>query len=80
MYFHVLACDELEGLSLALFTRLLGWKTDRVTALLAGVRSEFRHKDYQLHVNMYVYLEISLTQSLPNTERRHYVYGRKDVK
>ncbi|RDW71024.1 hypothetical protein BP6252_07587 [Coleophoma cylindrospora] len=52
MYFGVLARDELEGLSLALFTRLLGWTTDRVNVLLAGVRNDFRNKDYQLHVNM----------------------------
>ena len=36
----------LEGLSLALFTRVLGWTKEEVLALLPGIRRDMRNKNY----------------------------------
>lgn len=40
-------CEGLYGLSVALFTRALGWSTEQLEVLLSGVRSDLRNR--QIH-------------------------------
>jgi hypothetical protein len=51
-YFYDLACSELEGLSLALYTRVLGWEPERLHALLDAVRQEIKNPEYQMYSDM----------------------------
>jgi hypothetical protein len=51
-YFYHLVSSELEGLSLALYTRVLGWTAERLQALLALVREEIRDQRYQMYSEM----------------------------
>jgi hypothetical protein len=46
--------EGLEGLSLALFTRVHGWSNQEVHAFLPEVRKDFHKKEYHLLMDMYV--------------------------
>ncbi|CUS09613.1 unnamed protein product [Tuber aestivum] len=46
--------EGLEGLSLALFTRVLGWSAEEVMAFLPSVRQEVQRKDVHLIWDIYV--------------------------
>jgi hypothetical protein len=51
-WFYLLVCSELEGLSLALYTRVLGWEAERLQELLARVRQEIKDPRYQMYSDM----------------------------
>jgi len=42
----------LEGLSMALFTRILGWSKDELLLFLAGVRKDLKNPRYHAHWEM----------------------------
>jgi len=42
----------LEGLSLAIFTRMLGWTVEEVQAFLPNVRSDLMNKDVHAYFPM----------------------------
>lgn len=55
---------ELEGFSLRLFTRVLGWSVGELQVLLAGVRQELRDPRYQLSSTMSVLISITVKLDL----------------
>jgi hypothetical protein len=42
----------LEGLSMALFTRLLGWSKEEVDVFLVSVRNDMKNTKYHAYWNM----------------------------
>lgn len=46
--------DGLEGVSLALFVRILGWSKKDMDTLLEGVRSEIRNRKYRIYTKYHV--------------------------
>lgn len=46
--------DGLNAMSMALFTRVLGWSMERIEVLLAGVRNDL--KDRKIHAYAEVYI------------------------
>lgn len=53
----------VEGYSLALYTRYLGWSADELRVLLAKVRSEFNDLNNRMYIAVYV-LSLSIDVSL----------------
>jgi len=51
-WFYHLVFSELEGLSLALYTRVLGWEPERLHELLARVRQEIKDPRFQMYSDM----------------------------
>lgn len=47
MWFMVDLLDAVEGMSMSLFTKILGWSREEVEVLLAGVRNDL--KDRSIH-------------------------------
>lgn len=47
----------VEGYSLALYTRYLGWSADELRVLLAKVRSEFNDLNNRMYIAVYVVLQ-----------------------
>ena len=45
--------EGMEGYTLALFTRALGWTADEVGIFLAGVRKELADRKLHLYVKYY---------------------------
>lgn len=54
MLMQYLMKKELEGLSLALFTRVLKWSLEDVQVLLARVRADMSDPRYELYYNVFV--------------------------
>ena len=48
--------DDLNAISMALFTRVLGWAPERIELLLAGVRNDL--KDRRIHAYAEVYIVV----------------------
>jgi len=46
--------EGLEALSLALFTRVLGWSIEEVMAFLPSVRQDIKRKEMHLLLDVYV--------------------------
>jgi len=67
--------DGLEGFSLALFTRILGWQAEEVQAFLVGVREDVKNRQIHNYYNMWVTLDYSIkaNSDFPS----HIVYGQK---
>lgn len=53
---------ELEGLSLALFTRVLNWSVEDLQELLTGVRADMANPDYEMYCNMSVSISDALVR------------------
>ena len=49
-WYHTQTSEGLEGFTLRLFTKVLGWKIEEVQVLLASVRKDM--KDPKIHVYM----------------------------
>ena len=70
--------EGVEGYSLALYTRFLGWSPTEVRILLAKVRSEFNDMRNQMYIAVYVHFLASRFPLLLLIKRnRHVVYGQK---
>lgn len=52
-YNQVNALESMESYSLALFTRVLGWKPEEVQVFLAGVRQELMDRSIHIYVKHY---------------------------
>lgn len=48
-YMNVQMLDAIEPYSLALFSRVLKWKPERIQALLAGVRQDLGNLNYHMY-------------------------------
>jgi SAM-dependent methyltransferase len=46
--------DGLESMTLAIFTRALGWSNDEITAFLVDLRKEFKNRNYHTQYDGYV--------------------------
>lgn len=46
--------DGIGSMSMALFTRVLGWSTERIEALLTGVRNDLRDRSVHAYAEVYV--------------------------
>lgn len=52
MQHHML--EGIEGISLALFTRILGWSKGDLDTLLYGVRQDFKNRKYRISSHLHV--------------------------
>jgi hypothetical protein len=52
-YNQVNSLESMESYSLALFTRVLGWKPEEVQVFLAGVRQELMDRSIHIYVKHY---------------------------
>lgn len=52
-YQQVLMLEALDAYSFALFTRILGWSTDQIRLLLAGVRKELLDRTFHGYSRLY---------------------------
>jgi hypothetical protein len=46
--------DGLNAMSMALFTRVLGWSTERIEVLLAEVRNDLRDRSIHAYAEVYI--------------------------
>jgi hypothetical protein len=44
MWAHENIVSGLQGISVALFTRVLGWSTEELEVLMAGVRKDLKNR------------------------------------
>ena len=52
LYFQVFALNELEAMSLRLYTGVLGWSLDDLHLLLADVRKEIKNPRNKMFATM----------------------------
>lgn len=52
LYFQAVALNELEGMSLRLYTTVLGWSLDSLHVLLSDVRKEIKAPKNRMFATM----------------------------
>jgi len=56
MWHQEATAPGLEGLSLGLFTRVLGWTKEEVEVFLVGVRRDMKDTRIHTYKNMWVFM------------------------
>ena len=78
--FQLMAMLEgIQGLTLAFWTRFLGWSAENVEIALAKVRTEFKSKKIHSYWPLYVANPSYWPLSAAHNRRRYAVYGQKPM-
>jgi hypothetical protein len=70
IYLYSSMYEGLSGLSLRVFTQMLGWSVEELEVLLALVRAEWKHKAMHIYVPMYVRTVFSTADQLTRWQIR----------
>jgi len=68
-------CGGIQGLSVALFTRVLGWSIEELEVLLAGVRKDFRNRNQHGYFPVYALPSFSLLSLLVSISSHVLLYS-----